>query len=89
MSNKVLEHIAVKYDSIKEGVKAVMGGKVLEYEAKTIKREGIKESIEQGEDKLSRLITKLMENNRSQDGIKATQDKQYRNKLYEEYFIDQ
>ena len=92
MSNKVLEHIAVKYDSVKEGVKAVMGGKVLEYEAKTIKREGvkegIKEGIEQGEDKLSRLIAKLMENNRSQDVIKVTQDKQYRNKLYEEYLIE-
>ena len=25
MSNKVLEHIAAKYDSVKEGVKAVMG----------------------------------------------------------------
>lgn len=45
MSNKVLEHIAVKYNSVKEGVKAVMGGKVLEYEAKTIKREGIEEGI--------------------------------------------
>ena len=45
MSNKVLEHIAIKYDSVKEGVKAVMGGKVLEYEAKTIKREGIEEGI--------------------------------------------
>lgn len=30
MSNKVLEHIAVKYDSVREGVKAVMGGKILE-----------------------------------------------------------
>lgn len=91
MSNKVLEHIAVKYNSVKEGVKTVMGGKVLEYEAKTIKREGIKEGIkegiEQGEDKLSKLIAKLMENNRSQDVIKVTQDKQYRNKLYEEYLI--
>lgn len=84
MSNKVLEHIAAKYDSVKEGVKAVMGGKVLDYEAKIIKREG----IEQGEDRLSRLITKLMEGNRSQDVVRATQDKQYRNKLYEEYFID-
>ena len=45
MSNKVLEHIAAKYDSVREGVKAVMGGKVLEYEAKTIKREGIEEGI--------------------------------------------
>lgn len=88
MSNKVLEHIAAKYDSVKEGVKAIMGGKVLDYEAKTIKKEGLKEGIEQGEDRLSRLITKLMESNRSQDVVRATQDKQYRNKLYEEYFID-
>ena len=48
MSNKVLEHIAIMYNSVREGVKAVMGGRVLEYEAKTIKREGIKEGIEQG-----------------------------------------
>ncbi len=48
MSNKVLEHIAMKYISVKEGVKAVMGGKVLEYEAKTIKREGIEEGIKEG-----------------------------------------
>ncbi|MCI8725972.1 MAG: hypothetical protein HFG66_07560 [Hungatella sp.] len=48
MSNKVVEHIAAKYNSVKEGVRAVMGGKVLEYEAKTIKREGVKEGIEQG-----------------------------------------
>lgn len=85
MSNKVLEHIAVKYNSVREGVKAVMGGKVLEYEAKTIKREG----IEQGEDKLSRLIAKLIESERSQDVIRVTQDKQYRNKLYQEYLINQ
>ena len=92
MSNKVLEHIAARYASVKEGVKAVMSGKVLDYEAKTIKREGLKEGIEQGieqgEDKLSRLITILMEGNRSQDVVRATQDKQYRNKLYEEFLID-
>lgn len=72
-----------------------MGGKVLEYEAKTIKREGIKEGIQkgiqegiqEGENKLSTLITKLIEHNRPQDIMKATQDKQYRNKLYEEYHI--
>ena len=85
MSNKVLEHIAARYNSVREGVKAVMGGKVLEYEAKTIKREG----IEQGEDKLSKLIAKLMENKRSQDVLRVTQDKEYRNKLYQEYLIDQ
>lgn len=33
MSNKVLENIAQKYESVRKGVKSVMGGKVLEYEA--------------------------------------------------------
>lgn len=51
MSNKVLEHIAEKHNSVREGVKAVMGGKILEYEAKTIKREGILEGIDQGIEK--------------------------------------
>ena len=41
MSNKVLEHIAKKYANIREGVKQAMGGKVLDYEAKQIKKEGI------------------------------------------------
>lgn len=51
MSNKVLEHIAKNYDSVREGVKSVMGGKVLEYEAKAIKNEGIEEGIEKGIEK--------------------------------------
>ena len=48
MSNKVLEHIAEKYKNVREGVSSVMGGKVLEYEAKTIKNEGIKEGMQEG-----------------------------------------
>ena len=48
MSNKVLEHIAVKYQSVREGVKTVMGGRILEHEAKTIKKEGIKEGVKEG-----------------------------------------
>ena len=46
-------------------------------------------NIEKGEDKLSQLIARLMEDKRSQDVIKVTQDKEYRNKLYEEYLIEQ
>lgn len=45
MSKKVLEHIAQKYEAVKEGVRSVMGGKVLEYEAKTIKNEGKREML--------------------------------------------
>ena len=48
MSNKVMEHIPSKYNAVREGVRTVMGGKVLEYEAKTIKREGIAEGRERG-----------------------------------------
>ena len=48
MSKKVLENLACKYQNVTEGVKKVMGGKVLEYEAKTIKKEGIAEGYSQG-----------------------------------------
>lgn len=48
MSNKVLAHIAAKYDTVRKGVRAVMVGRVLEYKAKTIKREGIKEGKTEG-----------------------------------------
>ena len=37
MSMKVLEHIARSYDLVREGVRSVMGGKILEYEAKSIR----------------------------------------------------
>lgn len=46
MSNRVLEHIAAQYERIKEGVKSVMGGRVLEYEAKTSLNRGIEQGIE-------------------------------------------
>ena len=48
MSGKVLEHITRKYQKVWEGVKSVMVGRVLEYEAKTIRNEGIRLGKEQG-----------------------------------------
>ena len=48
MSGKVLENIAQKYDNVREGVKQVMGGRVLDYEAKRIKNEGREEGREEG-----------------------------------------
>ena len=51
MSNKVLEKIAVKYGKVMEGVKSIMGGKVLEYEAKDILNEGRAEGRAEGEQK--------------------------------------
>lgn len=60
MSNKVLEHIAVKYDSVKKGVQSVMGGKILEYEAKTIRNEGLEEGMEKG---INALVSTLKDMN--------------------------
>lgn len=48
MSMKVLEHIARSYDLVREGVRSVMGGKILEYEAKTIREEAREKGREEG-----------------------------------------
>ena len=42
MSERVITKLAVKYERIRKEVTNIMGGKVLEYEAKTILRKGIK-----------------------------------------------
>lgn len=64
MSKKVLEHIAQKYEAVKEGVRSVMGGKVLEYEAKTIKNEGLYEGRKEGrkEGRLEMLFDLVRDN---------------------------
>lgn len=85
LTGKVLENIAKRYDNVREGVKAVMGGKVLEYEAKTIlnegraegRREGIREGILQT---LSGLV---------RDGILTVADAASRAGLTEEVFVEE
>lgn len=41
MAKQVLNHISQKYSNVKEGIGEIMGGNVLEYEAKDILRKGI------------------------------------------------
>jgi hypothetical protein len=48
MTKKVIVNIASKYANVQKGVTAVMGGKVLEHEAKTILQNGIRQGIQQG-----------------------------------------
>lgn len=43
MTGKALDNIAARYEKIREEVRTVMGGKILEYEAKTILRAGFQE----------------------------------------------
>ena len=48
MMVKVTDNLYRKYDDIRKGVDDVMGGQVLEYEAKTILNKGIEQGVEQG-----------------------------------------
>ena len=89
MSNKVLEKIARKYEAVREGVKTVMRGKILEYEAKTIKREGekegIKKGIKKGEGRINQLNLYLISENRFDDLERAVNDREYQLQLFQEY----
>ena len=59
MTKKVVDNLARNQEPIKEGVKGVMGGKVLEYEAKTILKQGIAQGIEQGIHNLIETLNEL------------------------------
>ena len=48
MSKKVLEHLAKKYSNVREGVRTVMGGKILEYPTKTMWREAVAKGHAEG-----------------------------------------
>ena len=48
MIYKVMENLAVKHPIVQKGVRAVMGGKVLDHEAKRIKQSGVEEGWKEG-----------------------------------------
>ena len=51
MSNHVMALIAQKYANVRKGVEPIMGGKIIEYEAKTIRNKALQEGVEQGIEK--------------------------------------
>ncbi len=63
MIQKVAESIARNHPTVQEGVSIVMGGKVLDYEAKRIKQSGIEEGREEGKmNALALSVKNLMKN---------------------------
>ena len=48
LSKKVVDNIARKYNNITEGVDHIMGGKVIETEAKKIYNRGMEQGLERG-----------------------------------------
>ena len=66
MSKKVLNHISKQYSNINERMGEVMGGQILEYEAKTIYRNGEKQG---GNNKLAEQISKKLKKGLNLDQI--------------------
>ena len=93
MSSKVLEHILRKYERIQKGVKAIMGGKVLDYPAKTILRKGInlgekqgyEKGVGHGENAISILNQHLRDDGRIEELMMSFDNAQLRHQLLEEY----
>ena len=48
MSRKVIRGVTARYQQVQKGIGDVMGGRVLEYEAKTILRQGIQQGRQEG-----------------------------------------
>ena len=84
---KSMEHLTQKYCNIKKGLGDVMGGKILEYEAKRIKTEGKIEGKIEGETHFATLMQKLFELGRIADAQKAAADEQARKEFYREFGI--
>lgn len=71
MAQKVLQKIAMKYLNVKERIGEIMGGKVLDYEAKDILNQG----IEQGKVKKSiQIAERMLEREMSIEDISACTD---------------
>ena len=73
MSRKVVEKITVKYENVRKEVTSIMGGKVLEYEAKTILQNGIKKGKIEGkiEGKIDSILELLEELGAVSDDLRA------------------
>ena len=62
MSRKVVKKITAKHENVRKEVTSVMGGKVLEYEAKTILQDGIRKGKAEGKvDSILELLEELGE----------------------------
>ena len=70
MSKKVLKQICIQYSNVQERMREVMGGQILEYEAKTIYRNGRKDGEKQGANqKLAEQIRKKLAKGQNVDQI--------------------
>ena len=84
MSNSVVDSLARKYEHVRKGVGNVMGGIILDTQAKRILNQGREEGIDIGEDRMGALYIYLEDLCRSNEYKAAILDPELRRKLYEE-----
>ncbi len=85
MSEKIIKTLASNKKIVKEEAEKIMGGQVLEYETKTLVREGIKIGRDEMREEIDNLYSWLKEQGRTNDILNAVGNKKYQNELLEEY----
>ena len=86
---------ASRYVSVKKEVEEIMGGQILNYEAKDIRNSGIHEGIsigkeagrQEGESLALKLIQLLIQQGRTDDVTRASIDPEARQQLYREFHL--
>ena len=92
---KISDYIFREEDNVRKGIGDIMGGKVLELESERLKAEGKAigraegEAIGQiqGEARLGSLITRLIQDQRTEEIPIVSTDSKRREQLYKEYNI--
>ena len=94
---KIADHIFEKEEDIRKGIGDIMGGKVLELQSERLKAEGRTEGEAigqargeaigqiQGEPRLGSLITRLLQDQRTEEIPIVSTDAKRREQLYKEY----
>jgi len=88
-----MEYIFRKEEDVRKGIGDIMGGKVLELESERLKAEGRTEGEAigqaigqiQGETRLGSLITRLLQDQRTEEIPIVSTDAKRREQLYKEY----
>ena len=86
---KIADYIFRKEEDVRKGIGDIMGGKVLELESERLKAEGRTEGEAigqvQGETRLGSLITRLLQDQRTEEIPIVSTDAKRREQLYKEY----
>lgn len=82
---KIVDYIFRKEANIRKGIGDIMGGKVLELESERLKAEGEAIGQAQGEARLGKLISRLIQDQRNEEILLVSTDSKRREQLYKEY----